>query len=175
MIPNPGFQPKFAQIYIYDTENELKNRLNIFKSNLNENLLKNLQQMMHTFNPFAQSFRSLGDQIKTDPFIDYHLIIKCTQKHDKRKYNAPTSSEVAVLIQGEPTDIQAKRDIIIKKNSGHLQNISSLHQSYDPLHFVLLFPHGCPGFHIYIPFYDKSQNETINSSTILNQAMIQGI
>jgi hypothetical protein len=27
LIPKPGHQPKFAQLYIYDTDNELKNRM----------------------------------------------------------------------------------------------------------------------------------------------------
>jgi len=27
LLPKPGHQPKFAQLYIYDTDNELKNRM----------------------------------------------------------------------------------------------------------------------------------------------------
>ena len=28
LLPNPGNQPKFAQLYIYDTDNETRNRVN---------------------------------------------------------------------------------------------------------------------------------------------------
>jgi hypothetical protein len=32
MLPVEGQGPKFAQLYIYDTENEVKNRMHIFRS-----------------------------------------------------------------------------------------------------------------------------------------------
>lgn len=32
LVPSCGSPPKFAQLYVYDPENELQNRLNIFES-----------------------------------------------------------------------------------------------------------------------------------------------
>jgi hypothetical protein len=31
MLPEPGEQPKYAQLYIYDTENEIDNRIHPFR------------------------------------------------------------------------------------------------------------------------------------------------
>lgn len=31
LLPKPGHQPKFAQLYIYDTDNELKNRMDVVR------------------------------------------------------------------------------------------------------------------------------------------------
>jgi hypothetical protein len=31
LLPMPGKEPKFAQLYIYDTDNEIKNRMNAVK------------------------------------------------------------------------------------------------------------------------------------------------
>jgi hypothetical protein len=31
LLPLPGQRPKFAQLYIYDTDNEIKNRMDIFR------------------------------------------------------------------------------------------------------------------------------------------------
>jgi hypothetical protein len=31
LLPNEGYRPRFAQLYIYDTENEISNRLSHFR------------------------------------------------------------------------------------------------------------------------------------------------
>ena len=31
LLPMPGKEPKFAQLYIYDTDNEIKNKMNVVK------------------------------------------------------------------------------------------------------------------------------------------------
>lgn len=41
-----------------------------------------------------------------------------------------------------------KKDIIVRKQSGALQRISSSNASYDPLHYVLLFPKGDFGWEL---------------------------
>ena len=43
------------------------------------------------------------------------------------------------------------RDIVLKLHDKTLQSISETHPSYDPLHYVLLFPRGDDGWHINIP------------------------
>ena len=45
LLPNEGQAPKFAQLYIYDTENEMRNRLNIMQD-LDVTILQNLQDML---------------------------------------------------------------------------------------------------------------------------------
>ncbi|XP_072021704.1 uncharacterized protein [Amphiura filiformis] len=59
-----------------------------------------------------------------------------------------SSSDVAVLMPGEQVD---RRDVIFQRRGGDFQRISELHRSYDPLHYVILFPHGTDGFHLNIP------------------------
>lgn len=56
LFPQKGNAPKFAQIYIYDTDHELDNRHNQMK-HLDRNLLGELQDMQNKFNPFAQQFK----------------------------------------------------------------------------------------------------------------------
>ncbi|PKK59313.1 hypothetical protein RhiirC2_794998 [Rhizophagus irregularis] len=57
LLPEEGQVPKFAQLYIYDTENEIKNRLNIMTHNINSTILQNLQNMLDLINPYIQNFR----------------------------------------------------------------------------------------------------------------------
>src|SRR5581483_3588942 len=50
LLPNnKDKHPQFAQIYIYDKDNELQNRMNIMP-NLNPNILMELQQMLNDIN-----------------------------------------------------------------------------------------------------------------------------
>ena len=56
LLPNEGQAPKFAQLYIYDTENEARNRLNIMQD-LDATILQNLQNMLDAVNPYIQVFR----------------------------------------------------------------------------------------------------------------------
>ncbi|KAH0709621.1 hypothetical protein KY284_011048 [Solanum tuberosum] len=37
LLPNEGSTPKFAQLYIYDTENEVTNRMNVISSGESNN------------------------------------------------------------------------------------------------------------------------------------------
>ena len=51
--------------------------------------------------------------------------------------------EVAVLTSEVPSNL----DIVVHRRSGSLSIVSDIHRSFDPLHFVLLFPLGTEGWH----------------------------
>ena len=58
--------PKFAQLYIYDTENEIQNRIATFSNNndlnnLNETIVQKLIIMLDETNKLVQFFRSVRD------------------------------------------------------------------------------------------------------------------
>ena len=66
------------------------------------------------------------------------------------RYNAPTASDIAVVI---PNDEEAtNRDIIIRYRSTSqipdLRRINQLHRCYDPFAYPILFPFGDLGWHI---------------------------
>jgi hypothetical protein len=151
LLPNKGQVPKFAQLYIYDTEHEMKNRLNIMQD-INTTILQNLQDMLDVANPYIQVFRQAQDIIQTSETSNISMVIHGDRTKNLHKYGAPTSSDVAVLMIGDGCDIEpSNRDILLSKREGSLQKISELHPSYDPLHYVLLFPRGDDGWHTNIP------------------------
>ncbi|GBC01249.1 hypothetical protein RclHR1_04110001 [Rhizophagus clarus] len=55
LLPNDKKHPQFVQIYIYDTDNELQNRMNVMP-NLDPDILVKLQQMLNNFNPYVKIF-----------------------------------------------------------------------------------------------------------------------
>jgi uncharacterized membrane-anchored protein len=51
----------FAQLYIHDTSNELRNRQAVFASEtMQDTILENLQDMLHQYNPYAVAFRNVS-------------------------------------------------------------------------------------------------------------------
>ncbi|RGB32558.1 hypothetical protein C1646_626032, partial [Rhizophagus diaphanus] len=66
LLPNSETQPQFAQIYIYDTDHEIQNRLNIMPR-LDPIILGELQQMLHDINSYVNQFRQAGNLLKHNP------------------------------------------------------------------------------------------------------------
>jgi len=70
---------------------------------------------------------------------------------DLQHYNAPTINEVGALLVGGIMDEANAWNIVMRSTNGYFQRISPLHSAYTPLHYVLLFPDGCNGWHDGIP------------------------
>jgi hypothetical protein len=73
------------------------------------------------------------------------------RRTDLRHYNAPTTNEVGALMVGGDVDEADARNIVIHSTNGYFQRVSPLHSAYALLHYVLLFPDGCNGWHDNIP------------------------
>ena len=171
--PEPGQQPNFGQIYFYDQdeedeetrrENEVKRRIEVSKartnkggvrhhndgnppSGLNEDDIRQIQQLLHKVNPFVHSYKAVS---KLDPktIADKRLVLRRDKKPARahnRQYNLPiASNEIAIITIN---DSLQPSDVIIHRQGGGIWRISELNRCYDPLHYVLLFPHGEDGWH----------------------------
>ncbi|GAA0147543.1 hypothetical protein LIER_07216 [Lithospermum erythrorhizon] len=68
---------------------------------------------------------------------------------DQRTYNKPTSTEVAgIWIENEAGDYNNSdlSDIRVYTKSGRSHRVYYYYECYDPLHYVLMFPNGEPGW-----------------------------
>jgi hypothetical protein len=160
LLPPDNETPKFAQLFFYDSDNELSNRLSHL-SNLNENILAELQAMLHSNNSYINSFKAaieLESTCTDNISIVLHADKKLKPSNEHcRRYNLPSQSEVAALLPG---DTHSNLDVIVQYRNGALQRISTLHRSYDPLHYTLLFPHGTDGWYLGLK---KSDNRTLTA------------
>ncbi|GAU50219.1 hypothetical protein TSUD_408980 [Trifolium subterraneum] len=147
LLPEEGDQPKFAQLYIYDTENEVRNRMQNFRSNkeIDEEIVNKLKSMLDEHNVHAKAFRMARDLLQNNQVQDLKLQLIADRKTDGRIYNKPTVSEVAAFIVGD-VHTGSQRDIIMHKKSGHLQRINEFHASYLAFQYPLIFPYGEDGF-----------------------------
>ncbi|GJR76764.1 helicase [Tanacetum coccineum] len=133
LLPKEGVQPRFAQLWFFDTENEVRNRMGSFINNENgegvdKTTVKSLLQMLDQYSAFAKTFRMARDWCP----------------------------EVATLITNDFGDGIPTRDIIVNKQDSGPKRISELHPSYMSLQYPLLFPYGEDCFHDSIPYYSNS-------------------
>ncbi|KAI3737233.1 hypothetical protein L2E82_27230 [Cichorium intybus] len=158
LLPANGSKPKFSQLYIYDTENEVSNRQAAFCQSKNAStsasdlvdakIIEDLKIMLDSENELVKCYRMARDCFQENPHVDLNLRLIGKRQQDGRTYNLPTASEVAALIVGDIGDSIENRDIIVKTQSGRLQRISELHPSYLALQYPLLFPYGDDGYRV---------------------------
>ena len=72
----------------------------------------------------------------------------------------PHPEELAMLIIGDMTLENYKRDIIVSTRTKTLQHISIFHPAYMPLQYPLLFPYGERGFQLGIEYHEETRNQT---------------
>ncbi|XP_045829948.1 uncharacterized protein LOC123921446 isoform X3 [Trifolium pratense] len=147
LIPNEGYRPKFAQMYIYDTEHEVTNRLSHFSDNstgknLDPSLVADLLKLMDDHNILVKSFRMVREFRQLNQNIPVQLRLFRNRTADVRVYNVPEISEVAALIVGDFDSSECGRDIVVREKDGHLQRIHETHSKFIPLQYPLLFPYG---------------------------------
>ncbi|KAL2992795.1 hypothetical protein AAZX31_10G068400 [Glycine max] len=143
LLPMPGKKPKFAQLYIFDTENEVQNRINVMSqySGIQSHIVSALSHMLDQHNSHAKSFRMARDRLAGDQPNNIKLQLIAARGKDGRAYNMPNVPEIVALIIGD-FHPGSKRYIIVETQNGELQRIHELHPSYLPLQYPLLFPYG---------------------------------
>ncbi|CAN6859813.1 unnamed protein product, partial [Brassica oleracea] len=156
----PNGEPKFGQLYIVDTENEIVNRSGILgkykkstekarKEELRKKVIHALMAMLDECNPYVHQFRSARDRFDTNPDQTFHMRIISSREKDGRTYDTPTASEVAALIPGDFNLDMDKRDIVLQeKQTGWLKRISEIHPAYLALQYPLIFTYGEDGFRL---------------------------
>ncbi|XP_058761708.1 uncharacterized protein LOC131635112 [Vicia villosa] len=147
LLPLDGQRPKFAQLYIYDTENEVSNRMDILrnKDNIDEQIVGKLSEMSYKYNIHAKSFLMARQRLNEGNVHNLKLRLIANRTTDGRVYNQPTVSEVAALIVGD-IDTGEEKDIIMQKQGGKLKRIDEFHASYLAFQYPLIFPYGEDGY-----------------------------
>ncbi|KAI5432184.1 hypothetical protein KIW84_036071 [Lathyrus oleraceus] len=134
--PNEGVRPRFLQLYIYDTDNELHNRMQE-NPQLHQTVVHKLQKMLHQFNPFVIRFK----QLSILPNISECSLILKEHPCNHHQYNLPTAEQFAAIIVGCDADsMDYGRDINVIRCDGNLKKVQETKGYYDPLQYPVLFP-----------------------------------
>jgi len=122
LIPEEGEDAVYAQLYIYDTDEGCALRMkNPSKVECTETLMAELTKHVANINPYAQSFKSMyiSMQANLDKQRDIRMFIFNDRAMDARRYNLPTTTDVAAVFEspdeGPPS---AERHLIIQPFDG---------------------------------------------------------
>ncbi|KAL6570863.1 hypothetical protein OROGR_000413 [Orobanche gracilis] len=98
LMPTEG-RGRQIQLYFYDSENELQNRLSQ-SGDLDPHILEDIIELMK-LNPYAVFFRGLRELVNLQ---EYNVVLRADPYLDMRIYNLPTVNQVAA-IWNEITDV----------------------------------------------------------------------
>lgn len=177
--PNDGQTPKFCQLYIYDTENEVENRISALSnhsrhSNIDPDIVDGLLKMLDEHNKLVKRFRTARERLKDAPHDEFKLVLLSSQSASGRKNHVNPSDEVVAFIVGDGLDsgISTHRDIIIQTNQGFLKDINETFRYYMQLQYPLLFPYGDAGFDTQIPYHDPHGKNKKKEEVSYNEGVL---
>ncbi|GBP36901.1 hypothetical protein EVAR_23203_1 [Eumeta japonica] len=157
LLPPPGQNPQYLQVYFISDADQLSLRSNIAPT-LKIDLINELQTALNSHNVYIRSFKQNIERNSSD---NLKLIIhsdRPPQTAHPGRYNAPAVNEVAVLLVDEE---KGPRDIVLHGRDGQLKRVSELHRSYDPLQYPLMFVKGEDGYYLTIPQEGTARNKTV--------------
>ncbi|KAL8115814.1 hypothetical protein AgCh_022349 [Apium graveolens] len=158
-VPLDGEIPKFCQLYIYDTEDEVRSRINAVKGGrdaVDEDIVQSLLEMLDKHNHLVKGFRMTRERISQNTVDEFRLVLISSSSAAGRPNHIGPSNEVVGLIV---TDEYAKgcRDTIIHSRTNGLKRIFKTDPRFMQLQYHILFFHGDIGYYRQIPLNIPNQ------------------
>jgi hypothetical protein len=163
LIPNAIRDAKYAQLYFYNPDEALNIRMQ-WNNKLNRDTMEYLQTMLRKNHQYTALFKHSLEVLQTTPSRDLGIHIVADPSTDSQRYNVPSADKIAVIVPGNGSQAVNPRNIILHSRGGDLQFIHDHHPTYAPLHYVLLFPFGTPGWTYGLPLL-CNQDATANDTT----------
>ncbi|XP_076905565.1 uncharacterized protein LOC143561332 [Bidens hawaiensis] len=187
LCPPPNQRPRFLQMYIYDTDNEISNRLHAFTDDtqcrLNADTIVALSNILGHCNELVKLFRTARDVISS---IDTPSFSVCLYVSDRnRSYNRPSIGTLGAIISDDDATCH-QYDIVVRHKDDKVQIISKLHRLYMSLQYPLLFPYGDSGWSpklcLRLPVGTREKRLTVNmldyirnNQNLFRSELLQGI
>lgn len=87
-------------------------------------VLLKLQLLLDWWNSYVKKFRHAGELLRTSKqtlrHAMLHIHLLATRSNDAKRFNLPTTNEIAVILVGDGYENVQTRDIIICKQEGGL-------------------------------------------------------
>ncbi|GBP20084.1 hypothetical protein EVAR_13856_1 [Eumeta japonica] len=116
LLPVPDSDYKFLQIYFMgDSARQVDQRC-AHNNSVKRPVVEQLQLFFHQYNALVALFKTALDDMPSD---NHKIVIKAdkTPAEQHRRFNAPTTDEVAIVIVGENVE---NRDIVLHRRNNHL-------------------------------------------------------
>ena len=115
-------------------------------------IMINILDCLQSVNPYIPLYRQAHDILHQDQSSVVYLQLAVPPGVDIRQYNLPTANEIAAILPGDNEHATTGWDLIVQlqlhndQNEPRFQCIWETNFNYTPLMYVLLFPHGEPGW-----------------------------
>jgi hypothetical protein len=136
LLPRRGAMPKFAQLYIHDTNHETQNRLNMFEvddgvaEQPEREITMALLAMLNDNNKLVKAFRYARERLEQAGNQRITLRLLGCDARQNVQYNLPSSGEVATIVVGDYTADEYTYDVLVHDRNCGLRRVSCLHPSY---------------------------------------------
>nr|GEY79571.1 helitron helicase-like domain-containing protein [Tanacetum cinerariifolium] len=149
LCPLPGEALRFLKLYIYDTDNEVENKMRhlsgIHNSDLDPQMVEGPIYFLDAYNELVQLFRTSRDKCgELDiPKFKIHLY----NPQCAHGYEFPTSNTLGAMVFESGITSNTDFDVIIQHKDDPTHRVNKLHPSYLSLQFPILFIYGQSGYH----------------------------
>ncbi|GKD73599.1 DNA helicase, partial [Tanacetum coccineum] len=147
LCPAEGQLPQFLQLYFYDTDNEVDNRMNHFggeNSNLRRDIVEGLIELLDTHKALVHLFITAHEKLADTHVPNFQVrLYNIVGAHE---YELLTGDMLGAIVYEPGPETQMEYDIVIEERSGYPQRVNKLHSSYMSVQFLLLFLYGEDGF-----------------------------
>ncbi|KAJ1279045.1 hypothetical protein BS78_04G125100 [Paspalum vaginatum] len=144
LLLGEGEHFEYAQLYIFDTDNEIRNRMAIGtyrnrKFCHNQDIVAALIDMFNTHNQIVLLFRMARDRNTEDKYA-----IRLFGEPDKHGdvFSFPIASKVVGSVVGDIGATDGARDLMVDDRSGQLQRVEEKHCKFMAIQYPILFPMG---------------------------------
>lgn len=153
--------PQYAQLYVLDSTQATEVRQDHFANvQCLPHILDSIDRFFRQNNRLANTYQLMRDVEKRAaeqalqageevPLVN--MVLRRDRRFDKRRYNAPTCNEIAMVFVNDDGEPPFQRDIrIYPKNPMNPEqqfiNISILSPNLDPMTYPIFYPFGEPGW-----------------------------
>ncbi|PWA45329.1 helitron helicase-like domain-containing protein [Artemisia annua] len=123
---------KDAKLYIYDTENEVANKMKPFGgkdgSHLQAEIVQSLIQILDDNNELVRTFRTAREKCNEANVTEF--MIQLYNVVGTREYQLPSSGTVGAIVFESGANSQTDYNVIIEYKDRDPQRINKLHSSY---------------------------------------------
>ncbi|GJW79426.1 hypothetical protein Tco_0143401, partial [Tanacetum coccineum] len=131
LCPAKGDPPRFLQLYIYDTENEVNNRMSHFGgdgSDLRRDIVEGLIELLDNHNALVQLFRTAREKLLDEEVPSFKLRLYSVV--GAREYELPTGDTLGAIVYESGPDTNMDYDIVIEERISQPHRVNKLHPSY---------------------------------------------
>ncbi|GJW67980.1 DNA helicase [Tanacetum coccineum] len=131
LCPAKGEPPRFLQLYIYNTGNEIDNRMRHFDGeniDLCRDIIEGLIELLDAHNALVQLFTTAREKLEDAQIPDFK--VRLFNVVGAREYELPTCDMLGAVVYEVGPETETDYDIVIEERSGQPQRVNKLHPSY---------------------------------------------